>query len=99
MNKMRKDYGFQPVPVRDKSVSEYTDEEARLMYEWYLDDLPKRTQYLFDYINRFTQISLNYSFETLKKVIEWLPQSLVTEKNHGLNCKMKRSLFQKVIGN
>lgn len=39
------------------------------MFEWYIDDLPKRTTYLFDYMNRFSSIELNYTLDTFKKVI------------------------------
>lgn len=92
---MAKDYGFQPVPVRGKSGSEFTDEEARLMYDWYLDDLPRRTQYLFDYMNRFTPINLDYSFETFKKVIEWLPQALVTEKKTWFELQSEKKSVSK----
>lgn len=95
MNKMRKDYGFQPVPVRGKSVSEFSDEEVKMMYNWYLDDLPKRTQYLFDYINGFTQINLDYSFETFKEVIKWLPQALVTEKKSWFEYQNEKKTVSK----
>lgn len=77
----KKDYGFKPTPVDEhKNLDEYTKKEAKLMFEWYLDDLPKRTQYLFDYINRYTDIPLEYNFETFKKVIDWFSTIVETRK-------------------
>lgn len=77
----KKDYGFKPTPVDEhKNLDDYTKKEAKLMFEWYLDDLPKRTQYLFDYINRFTDIPLEYNFATFKKVIDWFSTIVETRK-------------------
>ncbi|MFR7592413.1 MAG: hypothetical protein ACLUVC_13305 [Longibaculum sp.] len=77
----KKDYGFKPTPVDEhKNLDDYTKKEAKLMFEWYLDDLPKRTQYLFDYINRFTDMPLEYNFETFKKVIDWFSTVIETRK-------------------
>lgn len=46
------------------------------MYEWYLDDLPRRTEYLFDYINQFIDLPMDFTFETFKKVVDWLGMML-----------------------
>lgn len=52
------------------------------MFEWYLDDLPKRTEYLFDYINKTESIELRYDFETFKKVLKWFENNIaVTYKS------------------
>ena len=77
---MAKDYGFKATPVdENKPISEYTKKEARLMFEWYLDDLPKRIQYLFDYINESVDIPIEYTFETFKNVISWLSTNIKIE--------------------
>lgn len=77
---MVKDYGFKPTPVdENKSIMDYTKKEAKLMFEWYLDDLPKRTKYLFDYINRFEDIPMEFNFETFKKVVNWMGKVLKIE--------------------
>ena len=74
---MIKDYGFKPTPVDEsKNIEDYTKKEAKLMFEWYLDDLPKRTEYLFDYINETDDIPMEFTFETFKKVVDWLAKTL-----------------------
>lgn len=99
---MRKDYGFKPIPVNEaKDIREYTREEAKLMFAWYMDDLPKRTAYLFDYINRFTPIELDYTFDTFKKVIDWLPEviriNMKTKKELKIEKKNTPKQFRKYI--
>lgn len=77
---MEKDYGFKPTPVdENKGIENYTKKEARLMFEWYLDDLPKRTEYLFDYMNRFVDIPMEFNFETFKKVVDWMAKVIKIE--------------------
>ena len=63
-----KDYGFKPTPVDgSKCLEDYTKKEAKLMFEWYLDELPKRIEYLFDHINDTDDIPMEFTFETFKK--------------------------------
>lgn len=74
---MKKDYGFKPLPVdKNKEIDDYTKKEAKLVFEWYLDDLPKRTAYLFDFITITDDIPLKYDFDTFKKVVDWMTKTI-----------------------
>ncbi len=94
---IEKDYGFKPTPVDEsKPIEQYTKKEAELMFEWYLDDLPKRTEYLFDYINRTESIELKYDFETFKKVMKWFENNITVTYKSEKEMDIERNLAPEI---
>ena len=69
-----KDYHFLPVSeaCRGKHHEDFTKKEARLMFEWWVGEVAKRTEWLFDYVNMYIDLPLEYNFETFKKLIDYL---------------------------
>lgn len=91
------DYGFKSIPVDEsKPIEQYTKKEAQLMFEWYLDDLPKRTEYLFDYINQTESIELKYDFETFKKVMKWFEDNITVTYKSEKEMDIERSLAPEI---
>lgn len=95
---IEKDYGFKPTPVDEsKPIEQYTKKEAQLMFEWYLDDLPKRTEYLFDYINQTESIELKYDIETFKKVMKWFENNVTVTYKNEKEMALETSLIPEIV--
>lgn len=95
---IEKDYGFKPTPVDEsKPIEQYTKKEAQLMFEWYLDDLPKRTEYLFDYINQTESIELKYDIETFKKVMKWFENNVTVTYKNEKEMALETSLVPEIV--
>lgn len=79
---MKKDYHFLPVPeaCSGKHHENFTKKEAKLMFEWWVGEVPKTTEYLFDYINQFIDLPLEYNFETFKKLVDYLSDKITIRK-------------------
>ena len=56
------------------------------MFEWWVGEVPKRTEWLFDYVNMYIDLPLEYNFETFKKLVDFLPHMLTIKKyNHSFH--------------
>lgn len=77
-----KDYHFLPEPeaCRGKHHEDFTKKEAKLMFEWWVGEVPKKTEYLFDYVNQFIDLPLEYDLETFKKLVDYLPHMITIRK-------------------
>ena len=77
-----KDYHFLPVSeaCRGKHHEDFTKKEPKLMFEWWVGEVPKRTEWLFDYVNMYIDLPLEYNFETFKKLVDFLPHMLTIKK-------------------
>lgn len=46
------------------------------MFEWWVGEVLKRTEWLFDYVNMYIDLPLKYDFQTFKKLIDYLTHML-----------------------
>lgn len=94
-----KDYHFLPEPeaCRGKHHEDFTKKEAKLMFEWWVGEVPKRTEWLFDYVNMYIDLPLKYDFETFKKLVDYLPHMLTIKKLSSRQYKKIQSQLPQMM--
>ena len=94
-----KDYHFLPEPeaCRGKHHEDFTKKEAKLMFEWWVGEVPKRTEWLFDYVNMYIDLPLKYDFETFKKLVDYLPHMITIKKLSSRQYKKIQSQLPQMM--
>lgn len=95
MSKNQKNYSPLIIPI-DKAFCELSEREAQEYFEWFLDHIDERSEYLRSKVAERLNISIetiNYSFESLKLIWKWfLLVAEVSKTPNPILKKLEKSL-------
>ncbi len=76
-----------------KAPEEYNLEEAQAYFDWYINKIPER----IDYLSGFSGVNLDYSEDSLKHIWKWFLKNAVIEKTPRSVIKELRKALTNIL--